>query len=305
MSRAYGWAADGVAIVDTEAAVLRHMADWVTGGGTLRGLVDDLNQREVSTLTGKPWQPIVIKRSLMNPRMIGKREVDGELVDTNAAPILDRRQWQQIVDLFSDPERAKFAPTKTRTALLAGGLAKCGKCGSDLYANATVDRANIYSCSVRSGGCGSISIVGDLLEADATERVLARLTDARYRRALGAALNAAGGVDAAQRRLDDFRARLATLGEDFADGVIERDTLLAGTKRVVENIGAAEADVARATVLVDLPEPTVDDVIAWWEEAPHQRRRDVIGVLLDHVTVLSARGEDARSGTDRLVYQWK
>ncbi|MGW6376211.1 recombinase family protein [Rhodococcus sp. NPDC055112] len=306
MSRAYGWADDGIAIVDSEAEVLREMAAELLDGGTLRGLVARLSEQGIATATGKTWQPITIKRSLTNPRIIGKRQSGDKLVRAEAAPILDVRTYNRLIKLLQAPERSRFTGDRTRIHLLGGGIARCGVCGSALYANTSSTRADSYACSIRTGGCGRISVKAEDLEADTIERVLARLSDAKFRRKLTKEINALATGEDAAKQLADLEARFTTLGEDFADGLIERETMRAGTERIRAKKATIELQVQRREVLDDLPEPTVAQVVQWWEEASKRRQRDVVSVLLDHVTVkpTSRRGH-AGIDPDRLQHTWK
>lgn len=305
--RPYGWSDDKVSVVDSEADELRAMANHLVDGGALRPLAADLNERGVKTVAGGPWKTITIKRALTNPRMIGMREKNGTLVASDAEPILDADTFDKLVALFNDPARTKFARDPARMRLLSGGIVRCGLCGSQMYAVATGDpnRRDLYKCGGDTG-CSRLSCNADDLEADVTEGVLARLTDAGYRKALQAAVNGLSTTQAAEEELADLRQRLDHLGEDYADGLIEREQMRAGTAKLRERIAKTKAVIERQTTLSDIPEPTVEKIIAWWEEASVQRRRDVTAVILDHVTVKPSAAR-TRTGIhpDRLHYEWK
>ncbi|RDI32472.1 recombinase-like zinc beta ribbon protein [Rhodococcus sp. AG1013] len=306
MSRAYGWADDGITIVEPEAKELRAMAEQLLAGGTLRGLVADLEERGIATATGKTWQPITIKRSLTNPRIIGKRKSGDQLVRAEAQPILDKRTFTKLVALLHAPERARFIGDRSRVHLLGGGIARCGVCGSALFPNTSSTRPDSYACAIRSGGCGKISIKADDLEADVVERVLARMSDASFRRDLAKSLNELQSSTDAERELAEIDRRFEILGEDFADGVIDRATMRAGTERVRARKATLELHIGRREVLDDLPEPDVEQIVQWWEETSKARRRDVVTVLLDHVTVKrTTRRGHAGIDPDRLHYEWK
>ncbi|WP_139813184.1 recombinase family protein [Prescottella equi] len=306
VSRAYGWADDRITIVKPEAKELRAMAKHLLKGGTLRGLVADLDQRGVATVTGKQWQPVTIKRALTNPRIIGKQESGKKLVESSAQPILDEATYAKLVELLLDPARARFTGDRTRVHLLAGGIARCGVCGGPLHPKTSDTRADAYGCAIRSGGCGKISIKAGDLEADVIERVLARMSDAGFRRDLAKALNELQSTTDTERELADVERRLAILGEDFADGAIDRATMHAGTERIRARKAALELHIQRRDVLDDLPEPDVEQIVQWWEETSKTRRRDIVSVLLDHVTVnRSTRRGHAGIDPDRLHYEWK
>jgi hypothetical protein len=306
VSRAYGWADDRITIIKPEAKELRAMAKQLLAGGTLRGLVADLEQRGVATVTGKPWQPVTIKRALTNPRIIGKQKSGTKLIDSKAQPIIDDATYKKLVKLLHDPERARFTGDRSRVHLLAGGIARCGVCGGALHPKTSDTRADAYGCAIRSGGCGKISIKAGDLEADVVERVLARMADAGFRRDLAKSLNELQSTTDTERELADVERRFEILGEDFADGVIDRATMRAGTERIRARKATLELHIKRRDVLDDLPEPDIEQIVQWWEETSKSRRRDVVSVLLDHVTVnRSTRRGHAGIDPDRLHYHWK
>lgn len=307
VSRAYGWNDTNDATIVEEAEVIRMMATTLLDGGSLRGLVDHLETEGISTVSGKAWKPITIKRALTNPRMIGKKQSGDKFVATTIPPILQPRTYKRLCELLLDPERAKYTGDRTQVALLGGGLARCGGCGRPMYAASTVGRPTVYACSTRSSDCPSIvSVQAELLEADAIERVLARLSSPKYRKALTKSINELGSREEGETRVAELNARFTALGEDFADGLIDRETMRAGTDRVRANIAATELKMAQREVLIDLPEPSAEDIVKWWEEADKRRRRDVVSIVVDHLTVkpTDRRGRD---GLDphRVDYVWK
>ncbi|MRH85983.1 hypothetical protein GFY24_00635 [Nocardia sp. SYP-A9097] len=310
VSRAYGWLPDGKTVDPGEASEIHRWADYLLDSDadprpSRRGLAADLAARGVATVSGAPWSPTVLRRALVAPRMIGHRfDADGQLVDAGIEPILDRDTWQQLREKLLDPDLQKFTPSRDAIYLLSEKLARCDECGHHLTYNTSGDRAAVYECSVTGGGCGKVSITAALLEDDITERVLARLTDAKYRRQLSRALLAAGTIEQQQQTIEDLRERLAVLGRDFADRLIERETMLEGTDRARRNIAAAERLIQSMTTVGDVLAPTVDDVLAWWEEALPVRRHEIVAYLLDHVVVRSSQGRQIR-GADRVDPHWR
>ncbi|MFE2994984.1 recombinase family protein [Nocardia sp. NPDC059246] len=307
MSRAYGWQADGKTIETAEAAEVRErwapylLDQEADPQPSLRGLAADLQTRGVSTVAGGPWSPTVLRRALVAPRMIGCRfDGDGQLVDAGMEPILDRDTWDRLRALLLDPARQKFAAYRATPYLLQDKLARCAVCGYHLTYAPNGDRDPGYTCS----NCNTVAIKAALIEADITERVLARLTDATYRRQLGRALAAAGTVEDQQRVVAEVGQRLEQLGQDYAEGLIDRATLLAGTDRARATTAAAERLITALSTAGDLPGPSVDDVLAWWEDASIERRHAIVALLLDHVVVRSSEGRQVR-GADRLAPVWR
>ena len=59
---------------------MAEMARRVLAGETIRGLVMELNQRGVSTVTGRPWSPTVLRNLLLSPRIAGLRQHRGQVI---------------------------------------------------------------------------------------------------------------------------------------------------------------------------------------------------------------------------------
>ncbi|MGE6851078.1 hypothetical protein ACQKGB_29125 [Bacillus tropicus] len=81
----------------------------------------------------------------------------------------------------------------------------------------------------------------------------------------------------------------------------------AGTEKLRAKKAVLELQMQQREVLDDIPEPSSDDVITWWENTSDARRKDVVSVILDHVTVLPADGrrDNGSVVTDRLQHAWK
>lgn len=308
MSRAYGWNTDGT-IVDTEATVLRRIAADVINGKGLRPIVRELDDDDIRTATGRTWEPITIKRALTNPRIIGKKkDTTGTLIDADVEPILPGTDYERLLAIFEDPSRQRFASgsrKENRTHLLSG-LARCGRCGAKLFPAVGSRRRTQYMCMTQSG-CGGITIFADLVEADVTERVLARLTDTPFRLALAKSISTITDHDV-EKELAALATRLEDLGTDYARGLITRSTLHSATAEVEQRTADIKRRKQASDVVVDLPDPTEADVATWWEEASTRRRRDVAAALIDHLTVNPLPKERrgyAGLDTNRLEYFWR
>ena len=279
--RPYGYGADGVTVVEAEAAIVREVAHQVLAGVSLRRLCADLNRRSIPTSTGKRWQQTSLRNVLLRARNAGLMEHRGQVVGPARWPaILDEDTWRAVVSLLGDP--ARRTQTSSARRWLLGGLAACGVCGELVMSSSTSGRT-IYKC--RTGG----HVVRDAVKTDAfvgaviVERL--RRPDARDllvpdRRTDTAGLHA---HDAA------LRERLDELGQLFADGAIDGRQLREATERI--RVQRADLDrqlaaTAAGNVLAgvaDHPDPA-----AVWARLDLDRRRAVVQVLAE-VTILPAR----------------
>ncbi|NMO00790.1 hypothetical protein HH308_06125 [Gordonia sp. TBRC 11910] len=303
--RAYGWSEDGVSVVGSEAAVIEELAERVLAGEALRALAADLNGRGVLTVSGRGWSPQVIRRVLVNPRVAGRRRgVDGRVVRSEVEAILAVSTWRKLVGVLEDPERQRFAPKgRSGQRLVGSGGVRCGRCGRSMHYLSAAGRPD-YVCSVNAGGCG-LTIVARSVEPRVEAGVLARLADAGWRAGLAAAVNESPA--ALTERIEGLEQRKRELVEDFVTLGLSREQVQVGTVRADEELEAARRELEAARALNALPEPSVRDVARWWDEAPISARREVVGIVLDHVTVAPKKAKRVRSDPvqDRLTFFWR
>ena len=300
MSRAYGWADDGVALVESEAEVLRDAAALVLQGKSLRAVAAHLNEKNVPTVTGKPWAPIVVKRALTNPRIIGKQKVFDKLVPSEASAILTPNTFRALEKAFAKSSRAS---KPRRVDLLSGGIARCGLCESRLYALVTATRGG-YACAARSGGCGKVWIEAPLMEQDAGEKVVAFL--AGNVEELNAALARARSRVGIENELGELTARKTELSVAYAAGKLKAASFHSTMAEIDDRIDAAKARLQDEEPS-DAPSWDQFTFAAWWAAASKRRQRDVLEAVLARVVVnpTEKRGRGAGLDDGRVVYEFR
>ncbi|WP_411815648.1 recombinase family protein [Gordonia sp. SND2] len=291
MSRAYGWTVDGQ-IIDTEADTIRRVADLVLDGTPVRAIANTLNREGITTGTGATWAIPPITRMLKNPRLIGKRDEDGHLVDNPAVPaILDEDRWVRINEILSDSDRQKHTRKPHRKHLLTG-VCRCGVCGEPAYPSGTTVRAS----------CSHVQATTAAAEAEITERLLARVTSRPW-------------LDAVQQQIDrgsdHYRSvismaddRIEVLAKTFGGGTTDAAAFEAGVAAAREVRAEAESSLALIDVVDRFPSLTDEDVVRWWadESTPLEDRRALIASVIDHVDILPLRESSDR---DRFVVHWR
>ncbi|MFT4087411.1 MAG: recombinase family protein [Gordonia sp. (in: high G+C Gram-positive bacteria)] len=286
--RSYGWSTSGEVIAD-EAKVISEVAARLDDGEPLRAAARWLNDTGVTTVQGKQWAALTVRRMVTSPRVVG--DVDGY------PAILDRDLWERLREHLLDPDRAKFAPKGAQGApSWISGLVHCGRCGGVLYAQSDID----LKCSGAppQGGtpCRVTSIRREYVENDVEARILARLSDKRSRARL---LRAAADPARIRHDIDDAEHRSVVLATEYGAGTLSQEAFTAGARAVRGKIDELGAQLARADLGADLPE--IRDVADWWSRLSSPRRRDVLQVLLDDVVVAPKEAKVA----DRLEYHWR
>jgi DNA invertase Pin-like site-specific DNA recombinase len=128
--RPYGYAKDGVTVVDAEAAEIAAACKAVASGASLRGIVRDLNARGVTTTTGKPWTSQQLRQTLMSPRIAGWSTHKGVIVGTAAWPgIVDEETWRHTEAVLSNQKRQTNGGHATGGAKWLGSGTYVCSCG--------------------------------------------------------------------------------------------------------------------------------------------------------------------------------
>jgi hypothetical protein len=154
-----------------EAEMLFQGAKEIDQGKAIHAIVERWTQAGVPTVEGNGrWHQKVLRRILITPRMVGKREYEGALIDIDYMPaILPEELWRRVRKklLENSPKRG---PGESRELT---NIALCGICSLPLIAQ--MDRAGpIYICKKRPsqpGACGGIVILVSNLDAKVDEEL--------------------------------------------------------------------------------------------------------------------------------------
>jgi site-specific DNA recombinase len=177
--RPFGHTEDCKALVPTEVEVLHEAAVRLFAGEASFSIAADFTAREIPKPSGKThWNSSVLRRMLLNPRMVGKREYGGTLYKMEGAPsIFDQEAWEKLCAVLAK-RGARSGPVETH---LLSSIALCGMCKRTL-ASATSGRKNVktYVCRPSFEGdqaCRKISVSAQHAEARVTALVVEFLTD--------------------------------------------------------------------------------------------------------------------------------
>ena len=247
-SRPFGFEDDRVTIRESEASVIRELAERLLAGESIRSLCVDLGARDIRTVSGIPWQPTVLRRMMHSARISGQRSHRGEVVADAVWPaIITPRQREQIVALFADPSRRpKRAPQKYPLR----GLLRCSLCGAQLVSRPRQDGRRRYVCAKapRFTGCGKIAVLGEPIEMFVTEAVLTALDSPELAEAVRGKVRAS--TDATdQARIDLLTRRLDELAAVYAEGSISIREWLAARDPLQGQIDTLRQSVARESSL--------------------------------------------------------
>jgi DNA invertase Pin-like site-specific DNA recombinase len=301
--RPFGYEADRITIREEEAALIKDAAERVLRGETVPAIARDWNARGLPSPQGAAhgWSATTVMGILRNPRIAGLRTYRGEIVADGAWPeIVDRKTFERLQGEIRRTVRPGRAPKRLLTA-----IARCGRCGAPLWNSNRTDngrRVSRYCCIKRPGapGCGATTVVADRLDELIVEAVLHRLGTKTVARALTRKPKQARvDVDVARIERD-----LEDLAADFGAGNISRREWLAARKPLEERLARARKVVDAESGTAALTPFRGRDVRQAWEELDIDRRRAVLGALIDRVVVNPAivPGKFSR---DRVDVVWR
>jgi DNA invertase Pin-like site-specific DNA recombinase len=290
----------GLEVDEQEAAVIRAAAHRVLAGDSLHAVVQDLNDRGVGTAQGARWRTQTMRRILTAWTVAGRREHKGADAGPAVWPaILDTETHRRLRAVILDPSRYREAPA--RVSLLAGGIARCGRCGSKLVTQRRTTGKRVYVCLRHLGGCGRLSIQADPLEALIVEATLRLLDGPELAEAMA-------GTDARDDHAEEVaaRARMDELAEMWASGEISRSEWVTARQTLEGVLKASErrtATDARRSMLAAYKSEG-GALRAAWPDMGLDRRRAVVAAVVDRVTVQPTDQRGPRFDPTRVDVTW-
>jgi len=284
-----------------EAATVAEIIRRIAAREPLSVIRDDLNTRGVKAPAGGLWTAVTMRRITRCPVYIGMRPSGGkrlhngryvgaELIPAIWPAIIEEDIFWDAQQVLDDPSRLTTRPGRQRWLL--SYYATCATCGSLLSAH-YARRKNgprvtaLYECT---GTRHCVHVVAAAADRQASEMVVRYMS----RPASYAAINAGGGIKAAEARAEAAKLR-AELDEWAAADITARAYKIKEAQLLPKILAADQ----RAQVLA-VPRPLRDlaspgaDVRARWEAMPVAARREVLKALRITVEVIPAAGPDGQ-----------
>lgn len=294
--RPFGYAADGMTMVDAEAAAIREAADAVLAGASLRSIAAEWNEAGILTSTGGPWEAPEVRSMLLRPRNAGIVRHRGEEAGPALWPaVLDEPLWRSMCALLEDPAR-RTTPSNERKHL-GSGIYVCGLCGQTMRCSTSNKGKGgqyfaAYSCRASKHVVRRCDPLDDYIRLLILDRV--SRPDAAD---LLAEREDPVDVRGAQRDMRQARATLDELAAELGAGGMDMQEWRAASAAVRGRLRAAE-DVLGRAVQVNPVAGLVgaEDIEAGWNRIGLSRQRAVL-VYLMSVTVRPARRGRLPGGT--------
>lgn len=290
--RAFGWTWKRADLDPTEAAEVRQAAASVLAGTSLRGVVADLNEREVRCAGGGIWTTQKLRKLLLSPHVAGLRDYEGSLVPASWPAILDRETWDRLRLLLTAADRRRYTgPAVWETRYVLSGLAVCALCGQPLKSRPTNRDTRAYACPKDRGGCGRIRRRADWLEDFVRDAVMTALDSPEVVKALRDEQDRLdeGAVSRLLAQLRQDQAALEELSRDYyVDRRIDRAQFHVSQDALTARVEATERELAQRAGtpgFLRLPEGGAEAIRAAWDAADVGWRRSLLATVVDRVVI--------------------
>lgn len=266
-SRPFGFNPDG-SHREPEATMIAEATRDILSGVSVHAIARRWNETGVTTVRGKRWTNLHVRRVLSNARIAALVVHKGEVVGPGSwEPIVDETLWRALQALFST--RANTMAFE-RTHLLSG-VALCGICGQPLYGRYAhgKERTPTYVCR-SSHVARSVPPLDKMIET----LVVHHLTEQGVERDLSARDSDVSDLEERRAALTATRASLAGL---LRKGLLTEEDVTADAmaiQRELDEIDQQIADRRPALVLLD------GELLDRWESGTVETRAAIVDRLL-------------------------
>ena len=248
-------------------------------GESIHAIVVDFQARSVTTSTGRPFSTSRLREIFRNPRYAGLRAYKGEIVAEATWPALIKREhWERMQAILTtrsgDRIRAHVRSRFSPASCVAGNAEVRSRL-------ARTEDNGAYGCQPRAqGGCGSTVIKAEPLEEQIRDWLFDYLDDPVVDEHLAREPETGGSV----QKIVELEERADALASMFASGSISRRQFETASQKINADLEAERVHLRPPSVTVTALDAgeTVRDL---WENADNELRREVLGAVVDHVTI--------------------
>ena len=133
------------AIEEKEAAIVREIYDRLRSGWIIADIMADLNNRGITTKSGRPWTFQSFQTLLQNQQYIGVYKYGEVRIENGIPAILDKATFEEVQRILKEKNRPR-GHKRNDTEYFLVGRAFCGLCGSPMSGiSGTGRNGSLYS----------------------------------------------------------------------------------------------------------------------------------------------------------------
>jgi site-specific DNA recombinase len=287
--RPFGYEKDQMTVVESEAAVIRELADRFLAGEATASLTRWLQEQQIPTTRGAQWQTSTVAQVLKSPRIAGLRSHNGTVIGDALWPeIISPEQHRQIVAMYG---RKTPSGKRSPRRYLLSGMLRCGKCGNKLYSVPRKEtRRYVCQSGPDHGGCGGLTIVAAPVEEWLAEAVLMRIDGPAMRDAIAGRAAADERSSALLAELQEDKAQMDEHSHLWGSKVISSAEWKSAREPIEARIYAAERQLSQITGdhALDGILGRGDELRSSWESLPLTRQAAIVAAVLDYGTIAPA-----------------
>ncbi|WP_241473749.1 recombinase family protein [Mycolicibacterium neoaurum] len=294
--RPYGFEPKRLALRESEAAVVREMAERVIHGEPTTSIAVDLNERGITTQHGKKWLAVNVHNVLTRHINAGIVLHKGVEYDAESPAILDRDTWADLQAAIEQSRLQSGHSGRYRKHLL-NGLLFCGLCGQKLYHKQKQQRDGSYRAAAACGrtagttgkwvGCGGVSRQVDPIIDLVTDAVIYRLDSPQLVKALRRNKLGDRSLRDLLTKQRSLERRLNTINDDFyVNELLSRDEYERLKLTTAAELKAINQNIEQAGRGIVLPDGSLNgDLRQAWEQATDAWRRGLLFKLIEQIVV--------------------
>lgn len=305
--RAFGYEPDKHTVRESEAAIIRDLAERFLAGETLRSLTRWMNDEGILTSRGNDhWHSSTVRQMLRSARISGHIEHNGEIIGPAQWPaIISPEQTDRIRATLDDPSRKK---SRGPRRYLLTGLLRCSLCGHTLKSHPHKDRRR-YVCKrfPETDACGKIAVTAPTVEDLIVGAVLLRLDTTELEANLAGVVADNADAAALVEQVAADQHQLDELAGLYADRKITAREWTAARKLIDARMRSASQRLHRMrnTTALDGLIGNGERLRGSWQDLNLTRQAAIVSAVLDHAAVHPAATNGGRFDIDRVKPVWR
>lgn len=270
---------------ESEVTIIREAARRLLSGDTLYSLVQEWNEANRTTRTGKHWRQTNVRAILTNRSLLGetKSGVQGW------EPVLDRNTFDRLGRMFAEQSRkVTHSPgVKGGKYSMGGGITVCGRCGQRLITTSHHGKIGLR-CSKQVNGptaCGRLTVQHDPLEEYVLDLVMRSLVESPrwQQRRTEPDPRSEDEIERLTNQKADLTEQRRRANDAFVRGLMDEREHREHVERIQADIDVVERQLGAALGTTQLADALADGVD--WRAWTPMKRRNFLRLAIQRVEV--------------------